>query len=236
MAPEGLKWRRGLLINVNVSQKKNGTEAHRLPLPQTKRQQINLEIGEMTVRSFAALCLVVGALVAAPAANAFQIDPTTGKELGNVGVYNMTRTPPKSVSYKGNYAPGTIIVDTNEKHLYLVKGEGKAIRYSIGVGREGKQFSGTFNVSKKVEWPGWTPTPEMRAALPSLPPHMDGGPMNPLGARALYIGSTLYRIHGTNQSWSVGREMSSGCIRMTNEDVIDLYNRVNVGAPVVVLK
>lgn len=190
----------------------------------------------MKVRSFAVLGLLGLSLAATTPANAVQIDPLTGKEMGNVGVYSMRRTPPKTVAFNGQYSAGTIVVNTTEKNLHLVLPNGRAIRYSIGVGREGKQFSGSFAVSKKAEWPGWRPTAEMKASLPTLPDYMPGGPTNPLGARALYIGSTLYRIHGTNQGWSVGREMSSGCIRMTNEDVIDLYERVSIGAPVVVLK
>ncbi|ESR22884.1 L,D-transpeptidase [Lutibaculum baratangense] len=180
------------------------------------------------------LCLFAGFVTVSQPADAIQLDPTTGRPLEDVGVYSSRHQAPRTVAFAGDHGPGTIVVDTTAKELFLVLGGGKARRYSIGVGREGKQFSGTFNITRKAEWPGWTPTAEMRAALPTLPNHMEGGPMNPLGARALYIGSTLYRIHGTNVSWSVGREMSSGCIRMTNEDVIDLYDRVPVGARVVV--
>ncbi len=130
---------------------------------------------------------------------------------------------------------GTIIVNTKEHFLYFMQGDGTAIRYGVGVGREGFEWSGTNKVSRKAEWPGWTPPAEMRKRQPGLPAYMPGGPDNPLGARALYIGSTLYRIHGTNEPWSIGQSMSSGCIRMLNEDVMDLYERVKIGAKVVVI-
>ena len=131
-------------------------------------------------------------------------------------------------------APGTIVVDTPSKYLYLVQGNGRAIRYGIGVGRPGFTWSGMKTVSRKAEWPDWTPPPEMLRRRPDLPRHMVGGPANPLGARALYLGSSLYRIHGTNEPYTIGQNVSSGCIRMMNEDVTDLYGRVNVGARVLV--
>jgi len=144
----------------------------------------------------------------------------------------------ETVSYKGKYAKqaGTIIVNTAERRLYLVQANGKALKYGIGVGRPGFQWSGTHRVSRKAEWPGWTPPPAMRKRQPGLPRHMKGGPNNPLGARALYIGSTIYRIHGSNEPWSIGQAVSSGCIRMANDDVVDLYERVKVGARVVVVR
>ena len=130
---------------------------------------------------------------------------------------------------------GTIIVDTRNHFLYFLLGDGEAIRYGIGVARDGFEWSGTHRISNKREWPGWTPPAEMRKRVPGLPRYMPGGLDNPLGARALYIGSTLYRIHGTNDPASIGRDVSSGCIRMVNDDVIDLYERVRVGAKVIVL-
>jgi lipoprotein-anchoring transpeptidase ErfK/SrfK len=143
------------------------------------------------------------------------------------------------VDYETRERPGTIVIDTSAKFLYLVQEDGKAIRYGIGVGREGFEWKGTNRVSRKAEWPGWTPPPAMRARERAkgniLPAHMEGGPANPLGARALYIGSTIYRIHGTPEVHSIGQAMSSGCIRLINQDVIDLYNRVEVGARVVVM-
>jgi lipoprotein-anchoring transpeptidase ErfK/SrfK len=139
------------------------------------------------------------------------------------------------VPYNGGESAGTIVVNTGQKFLYLVLGKGKALRYGIGTARDGFEWSGTHTLTNKAEWPGWTPPAEMRKRKPGLPAHMKGGPDNPLGARALYIGSTLYRIHGTNEPWSIGTNVSSGCIRMVNDDVIDLYGRVKVGARVIVL-
>ena len=139
------------------------------------------------------------------------------------------------VDYTGKEGAGTIVVDTPNKFLFLVQGDGKALRYGIGVGRPGFTWSGVKTISAKKEWPAWTPPPEMLARRPDLPRHMEGGPQNPLGARAMYLGSTLYRIHGSNEPWTIGTNVSSGCIRMRNEDVIDLYGRVGVGAKVVVI-
>ena len=141
----------------------------------------------------------------------------------------------QTVSYATREAPGTIIIDTPNTYLYYVLGNGQALRYGIGVGRDGFTWSGVQSVTRKAEWPAWTPPPEMLARRPDLPRHMEGGPNNPLGARAMYLGSTLYRIHGSNEPWTIGTNVSSGCIRMRNEDVIDLYGRVNVGARVVVI-
>lgn len=145
----------------------------------------------------------------------------------------------ETVRYDGNYGPNTIIVNTQERRLYLVMEDGKALKYGIGVGREGFTWSGSNRISRKAEWPGWTPPAVMiareRAKGRELPAYMEGGPGNPLGARALYIGSTMYRIHGTFEPWTIGQAVSSGCIRMTNDDVIDLYERVGVGTKVVVL-
>ncbi len=139
------------------------------------------------------------------------------------------------VDYSGPEAPGTLVVDTPGKYLYLVEGNGRALRYGIGVGRPGFEWSGVKTISRKAEWPSWTPPAEMLLRRPDLPTFMDGGPGNPLGARALYLGSSLYRIHGTNEPWSIGTNVSSGCIRMMNEDVIDLYSRVRVGGRVIVM-
>jgi lipoprotein-anchoring transpeptidase ErfK/SrfK len=139
------------------------------------------------------------------------------------------------VNYATREAPGTIIIDTPNTYLYLVLGHGQAMRYGIGVGRDGFTWSGVQSISKKAEWPDWTPPPEMIARQPYLPRQMAGGPGNPLGARAMYLGGTIYRIHGTNAPGTIGTRVSSGCIRLTNEDVADLYSRVNVGTKVVVL-
>ncbi|HLQ92158.1 MAG TPA: L,D-transpeptidase [Xanthobacteraceae bacterium] len=139
------------------------------------------------------------------------------------------------VDYRTAEAPGTIIIDTPNTHLYLVLGNGKAMRYGIGVGRDGFTWSGTQTITRKAEWPAWTPPAEMLARQPYLPRHMVGGPDNPLGARAMYLGSTMYRIHGTNDPSTIGGHVSSGCIRLTNADVTDLYSRVNIGTKVIVL-
>jgi lipoprotein-anchoring transpeptidase ErfK/SrfK len=142
--------------------------------------------------------------------------------------------PRETVMYPTQYAPGTIVVDTAERRLYLVLGNGEALRYGIGVGRDGFRWGGVHRISAKKEWPSWTPPRQMIARRPDLPRHMAGGIENPLGARAMYLGSTLYRIHGSNEPETIGQAVSSGCFRMTNEDVTDLYDRVSVGATVVV--
>jgi lipoprotein-anchoring transpeptidase ErfK/SrfK len=139
------------------------------------------------------------------------------------------------VNYRGSETPGTIVVDTPHKFLYFVTGNGKAMRYGIGVGRDGFTWSGTHKIERKAEWPDWYPPQEMIARQPYLPRMTAGGPGNPLGARAMYIGGTVYRIHGTNAPDTIGKNVSSGCIRLTNEDVMDLYSRVQVGSKVVVL-
>jgi len=142
--------------------------------------------------------------------------------------------PRATVNFTGNYAPGTIYISTSERRLYLVLGNGQALRYGIGVGRVGFQWKGTHKVSAKKEWPTWTPPPQMRARQKGLPLQMAGGEENPLGARAMYLGSTLYRIHGSNDPDSIGQAESSGCFRMTNDDVLDLYERVAIGTTVIV--
>ncbi|HTS42309.1 MAG TPA: L,D-transpeptidase family protein [Xanthobacteraceae bacterium] len=142
---------------------------------------------------------------------------------------------PQPVDYNGPEKAGTIIIDTRHRFLYLVQGGGHAMRYGIGVGRPGFTWAGVKQVSGKREWPDWIPPEEMLQRRPDLPHFMAGGPENPLGARAIYLGSTLYRIHGSNEPWTIGQAVSSGCIRMRNEDVIDLYERVKLGTKVVVI-
>ena len=139
-----------------------------------------------------------------------------------------------AVFYRTSEPPGTIIVVTAERHLYLIQGNGRALRYGIGVGREGFTWQGLVNITRKAEWPDWTPPPEMIARQPYLPRFMAGGPGNPLGARAMYLGTTVYRIHGTNRPDTIGTKVSSGCFRLVNNDVSDLYDRVPVGTKVVV--
>jgi len=163
----------------------------------------------------------------------------TQSEPASVGAIEHPPIDPKYdrqvVTYSGNEQPGTIIIDTPNKFLYLVQEDGKALRYGIGVGRPGFTWAGVKEVTAKREWPDWTPPDDMIHRQPNLPRFMAGGPENPLGARALYLGSTLYRIHGSNEPWTIGSNVSSGCIRLRNADVIDLYNRVQVGTKVVVM-
>jgi lipoprotein-anchoring transpeptidase ErfK/SrfK len=139
------------------------------------------------------------------------------------------------VSYSGSEPPGTIIIDTPQRFLFLVQENGKAVRYGIGVGKPGFTWAGEKKITAKKEWPDWVPPPEMLQRRPDLPHFMAGGPENPLGARAMYLGTSLYRIHGSNEPWTIGQAVSSGCIRMRNEDVMDLYDRVKVGTKVVVI-
>ena len=140
----------------------------------------------------------------------------------------------QAVFFRTVEQPGTIIVYTSERHLYLVQGNNRALRYSVGVGRAGFQWAGLHRITRKAEWPDWTPPPEMIARQPYLPRFMAGGPGNPMGARALYIGETVYRLHGTNQPQTIGSAVSSGCFRLVNEQIADLYDRVHVGAKVIV--
>ena len=138
------------------------------------------------------------------------------------------------VSYRTAEAPGTIIVHTSERFLYVIQPNGRAIRYGIGVGRDGFQWQGLLKITRKQEWPDWTPPPEMIERQPYLPRFMAGGPGNPMGARALYLGNTVYRIHGTNQPQTIGTAVSSGCFRLANPEIMDLYERIAVGTKVIV--
>jgi lipoprotein-anchoring transpeptidase ErfK/SrfK len=174
--------------------------------------------------------------LAAPKGQPKNYDHTvaTTSPLGRFFGFSTSPVARTTVSYPGNHTPGTIIINTRERRLYLVTGNGEALRYGIGVGRDGFTWRGVTRVSAKREWPGWTPPEQMRRREPHLPAYMPGGPDNPLGARALYLGSSLYRIHGSNEPDTIGQAVSSGCFRLTNEDVIDLYDRVKVGATVIV--
>jgi lipoprotein-anchoring transpeptidase ErfK/SrfK len=177
------------------------------------------------------------AALATPAAAFTAIDPLTRLPLYSAEEAARAQASPiprEVVSFDGRHAPGTIVVSTTERRLYYVLGDGKAVRYGVGVGRPGFQWGGAHSVTMKREWPDWRPPAAMLKRRPDLPRHMAGGPDNPLGARALYIGSTIYRIHGSNEPETIGEAVSSGCIRMTNEDVTDLYSRAKVGARVVV--
>jgi lipoprotein-anchoring transpeptidase ErfK/SrfK len=160
------------------------------------------------------------------------------REGGNKYRSDHSPIPRKTVSYNAKVPAGTIVIETGERRLYYTLGNGKAIKFAVGVGREGFEWSGTNRISRKAEWPGWTPPAEMRAREAKkgriLPVYQEGGPNNPLGARAMYIGGSIYRIHGTNQPWTLGLAMSSGCIRMSNNDVKYLYDKVGIGTKVVV--
>jgi lipoprotein-anchoring transpeptidase ErfK/SrfK len=176
-----------------------------------------------------------GLLLFASPGRAQQQDP--GDQPGLVADDSVELDPEfrkQMVYYRTTEAPGTVIISTTERHLYLVQPGGRALRYGIGVGRDGFQWQGLLNITKKAEWPDWTPPPEMIARQPYLPRFMAGGPGNPLGARAMYLGTTVYRIHGTNQPWTIGTAISSGCFRLVNADVSDLYERVPVGTKVIV--
>ena len=192
-------------------------------------------------RTRAALSGLVCAFVATatPAAAFTAIDPLTRQPLSSVEESFRAQASPiprQVVSFGGRYAPGTIVVSTSERRLWYVLGNGQAVQYGVGVGRPGFTWAGTHSITMKREWPDWRPPAAMLRRRPDLPRYMKGGPDNPLGARALYIGSTIYRIHGSNEPETIGEAVSSGCIRMTNEDVVDLYNRAKVGARVVVLR
>ncbi|MET0530769.1 MAG: L,D-transpeptidase [Microvirga sp.] len=175
--------------------------------------------------------------LATPAAAFTAIDPLTRQPLYSTEDQSKAQASPvqrQVVTYAGRHAPGTIVVSTSERRLWFVLGNGQAVQYGVGVGRPGFTWGGSHSVTMKREWPDWRPPAEMLRRRPDLPRYMKGGPENPLGARALYIGSTNYRIHGSNEPETIGEAVSSGCIRMTNEDVTDLYNRAKVGARVVV--
>ena len=183
----------------------------------------------------AALMTASMAMPAVASTRYYNFDTNTWEERSSTqGSRKGSSIKKEIVSYQSKYKPGTIVVETSERRLYLVLEDGKAMKYGIGVGRDGFRWSGQHRITRTAEWPGWTPPAAMRKRVPDLPAYMPGGPNNPLGARALYIGSTLYRIHGTSEPWTIGQAVSSGCIRLTNDDVTDLYERVKVGALVVV--
>jgi lipoprotein-anchoring transpeptidase ErfK/SrfK len=204
------------------------------------REEVAFPRGGYMQQKFLGIASVLLAIsVGTPNALAQQIDRDTGLPIGPGGYRGLFSSSPvarTTVSFDDRrYKPGSIIINTAERRLYYVLGEGRAIRYGIGVGRIGFTWAGTTSVSQKREWPDWTPPPQMLKRRPDLPRWMKGGPDNPLGARAIYLGSTLYRIHGSNEPETIGQAVSSGCFRMTNEDVIHLYNQVKIGAAVHVL-
>src|SRR5215207_4089878 len=203
---------------------------------------------EATMRRIAiTLAGLIGAAAAfTPPAAAYEIDPLTGQPMqnyyGQQYYYGQTYRPQAStigrqvVPFSGRYGVGTIVISTAERRLYYTLGNGQAIQYAVGVGRPGFEWSGTKTVTMKREWPDWRPPAQMLRRRPDLPRYMSGGVNNPLGARAMYLGGSLYRIHGSNEPETIGQAVSSGCIRMTNEDVIDLYSRTRVGTRVVVMR
>ncbi len=212
----------------------------------------NLEVFKRNFSRAAAFGVAIGAVILSGTASAaplqlfpFFITPPAASEPPVMGPAPSedegtaaelpARLKRQVVSYATREAPGTIIIDTPNTYLYYVLGGGQAIRYGIGVGRDGFTWSGVQSITRKAEWPDWTPPPEMIARQPYLPRQMAGGPGNPLGARAMYLGGTVYRIHGTNAPQTIGTHVSSGCIRLTNQDVADLYSRVSVGTKVIVL-
>jgi lipoprotein-anchoring transpeptidase ErfK/SrfK len=190
------------------------------------------------IRAFALLFAAVTVLAGAGHAQAQGFDLRDilggGPNFRDGGFGGSSTIQRSTVNFAGNYAPGTIYINTAERRLYLVLANGQALRYGIGVGRDGFRWSGTHRITAKKEWPSWTPPSQMLRRRPDLPRHMAGGVDNPLGARAMYLGSTLYRIHGSNEPETIGQAVSSGCFRMTNEDVTDLYSRVSVGTTVIV--
>ncbi len=191
---------------------------------------------KIVIAALLSAILSISLVVPASAARVYNIDTNTWEDATQVKARNKrgSSIPKELVAYETKLKPGSIVVETSERRLYLVLEDGKAMRYGIGVGRDGFRWTGQHRITRMAEWPGWTPPAAMRKRVPDLPAYMPGGPDNPLGARALYIGSTLYRIHGTSEPWTIGQAVSSGCIRLTNEDVTDLYNRVKVGALVIV--
>ena len=182
--------------------------------------------------------ILLASLAIVPRTLAQRYDASIGDQPGYIPNAADEQLPPKYqrqiVLYRSNEAPGTIVVHTAERFLYVMQSNGRALRYAIGVGREGFQWQGLLQISRKQEWPDWTPPSEMIERQPYLPRFMAGGPGNPMGARALYLGATVYRIHGTNQPHTIGSAVSSGCFRLVNADVIDLYDRIPVGTKVVV--
>jgi lipoprotein-anchoring transpeptidase ErfK/SrfK len=182
-----------------------------------------------------AIVLVVAILVLAAPARAYD-NPLSRGLADFLNIFSEQPIPRQMVPWNGKQAAGTVVISTSQRRLYYVLGNGRALRYGVGVGRQGFSWSGTKRVTRKREWPDWRPPAAMLKRRPDLPRHMVGGIDNPLGARAIYLGSSLYRIHGSNEPNTIGAAVSSGCIRMTNRDVTDLYERVRIGTRVVVLR
>jgi len=190
------------------------------------------------IKRFVGAALILAAAMASPAS---ALDPpvsvlTQGPIADFLNIFQERAIPARVISWNADYPPGTVVISTSQRRLYYILGNEQAIQYGVGVGREGFAWSGEKRVSRIREWPDWTPPPQMLKRRPELPRHMAGGIDNPLGARAIYLGSSFYRIHGSNEPETIGAAVSSGCIRMTNRDVIDLAERVKVGTKVVVLR
>ncbi|MCU4182531.1 L,D-transpeptidase [Bosea sp. BH3] len=181
-----------------------------------------------------AIALVVAILTLSAPARAYE-NPLSRALSDFLNVFSEQAIPRRTVPWRGRETPGTIVISTSQRRLYYILGDGQALRYGVGVGRRGFSWSGTKTVTMKREWPDWRPPAQMLKRRPDLPRYMRGGIENPLGARALYLGSSLYRIHGSNEPDTIGAAVSSGCIRMTNRDVTDLYDRVRIGTKVIVL-
>ncbi len=202
---------------------------------------MTIRVRRAAISFAAALCLLSASAVAqprtSPPLNSYQPtieDVAPGVDHGNYDNNLPEQFQRQAVFYRSQLPVGTIVVETSERHLYLIESETRALRYGIGVGRDGFTWSGLLRISRKAEWPDWVPPPEMIARQPYLPRFMAGGPGNPLGARAMYLGNTVYRIHGTNAPETIGHAVSSGCFRLVNDDVMDLYDRVPVGTRVIV--
>lgn len=189
--------------------------------------------------AFALSGFLCAAAFVSPAVAFVTFDPLTSQPASSTDPEfrpQATPIPRETVPFDGRYAPGTVVISTSERRLYYVLSQGQAVRYGVGVGRPGFTWSGLKTVTMKREWPDWRPPAQMLRRRPDLPRHMAGGPDNPLGARAMYLGGSLYRIHGSNEPETIGQAVSSGCIRMLNDDVVDLYSRVRVGTRVVVVR
>ena len=201
--------------------------------------RLGLKRGRHSLVALIGAAMLCAVTVRVPAQQIFQY-PVTMKDVdpgidhGNSDAALPDEFKKQRVFYRSQQPPGTIIIDTSERHLYLIQNETTAIRYGIGVGRDGFTWQGLLRITKKSEWPDWRPPPEMIERQPYLPRFMAGGPGNPLGARAMYLGNTVYRIHGTNAPETIGQAVSSGCFRLVNDDVEDLYARVPVGTKVIV--
>jgi lipoprotein-anchoring transpeptidase ErfK/SrfK len=233
-APASAPWRENPVAALSILwPKAAGSRLHEIRLINTTRTAM----GSRFLANFvAAAGLLVTSAVSFAATDPIDQRTSYGGSAGTVFSLSSGSSPiaRTTVTYPGNYKPGTIVINTGERRLYLIQDGGQALRYGIGVGRIGFTWSGVKTVSAKKEWPGWTPPSQMLRRRPELPRYMPGGLDNPLGARAMYLGSSLYRIHGSNEPETIGQAVSSGCFRMTNDDVTDLYARVRVGTTVIV--